>query len=93
MRNEHNRFKLFRALTLKEYGYFDEAFEMMTEVIFSEVDGLDVKEIKEAKKDSKYVDAVKYYDEFHLDKWYWRKPASSGPASSDVAKRYSVGFS
>lgn len=75
MRNALNEFKLYRAIGLKEWGYHDEAFALMTEIVLEEVDNMGVKAIKAAKKDQKYVDAERFWDDYHYTKWFNHPPA------------------
>jgi len=87
MRNALNEFKLYRAIGLKEWGYHDEAFALMTEVVLEEVDRMNVKAIQETKKDKEYVDAERYWDEYHYKQWL--KPGPSyRPTQSHIAKGF-----
>ena len=38
MKHKVSQFKLFRALGLKEWGYDDEAYTLVTEIIYDEVE-------------------------------------------------------
>ena len=89
MRNALNEFKLYRAIGLKEWGYSDEAFALMTEVVLQEVDNMDVKTIQETKKEQRYVDAERFWDDYHYSKYFNRPPART--AQSSPAKRHNSG--
>jgi hypothetical protein len=83
MRNAFNEFKLYRAIGLKEWGYHDESFALMTEVVLEEVDHMDVKAIQATKKDKEYVDAERYWDDYHYKQWSARpapRPTQGHPA-------------
>jgi hypothetical protein len=89
MRNALNEFKLYRAIGLKEWGYHDEAFALMTDVVLDEVDHMDVKTIQKTKKDQEYVDAERYWDDYHYTKWFSTPPART--TQSSPAKRLGAG--